>query len=584
LASCTLWLDAADPFNNGTSPGNGSGISTWYDKSGYGNNANVQYGSPYYNTTGLNGLPTIVMPGTTSPTNPTCFFGNITPNKGTTVTILMVGYMNIAQTAGNSRIVALGKIRNLVYNNVNYIAMYRNGKNIVPERSGASGNPPDTINSAYTNKPLLYGGWCDGGTMYATAQQGNYTTISTVGSSGNFNYVNYSLGDELAVNYTSNWNYPTPFNGTLSEVMIFSTNLSDAQRQTVEGYLSWKWGLQSNLPTSHPFYSAAFSLYINPFVNGCSISSNMEIAPFTKMGNGCGALVAASSQNFNLANFTLTSSPSNANNGLPGISITGWFYPSGTQANNATVFSISSSSGPTISCYYSGTNNWLTFNSNPGTTYIAWSFRVIPNAWNFIAYSIVYNSAGTSGNKAIHNYYLNGVRMNSIIGAWTVSSGTTTFDTNKIGYGSGLGYFNGFVDEFRVYKRALSPQDIRSMWWFGINQLTNIPTGQNYGNLIDTQALQIYYPCGPVNVCGNIQKASVSLTSYSAANTTQIALVFTGSNSAYYVSIARNTGGTLGSASNLSTLTYSYTDSGLNANTVYSYVITPYNELNVVMT
>jgi hypothetical protein len=40
----------------------------------------------------------------------------------------------------------------------------------------------------------------------------------------------------------------------LSEFIVFSNTLTDTQRQQVEGYLAWKWGLQANLPTStHPY-------------------------------------------------------------------------------------------------------------------------------------------------------------------------------------------------------------------------------------------------------------------------------------------------------------------------------------------
>jgi hypothetical protein len=40
----------------------------------------------------------------------------------------------------------------------------------------------------------------------------------------------------------------------MSEIVIYNQVLSTAQRQQVEGYLAWKWGLQANLPTStHPY-------------------------------------------------------------------------------------------------------------------------------------------------------------------------------------------------------------------------------------------------------------------------------------------------------------------------------------------
>jgi len=45
------------------------------------------------------------------------------------------------------------------------------------------------------------------------------------------------------------------FNGTISEIMIFNTTLSNTDRQAVEGYLAWKWQLNTSLPTTHPYYS-----------------------------------------------------------------------------------------------------------------------------------------------------------------------------------------------------------------------------------------------------------------------------------------------------------------------------------------
>jgi hypothetical protein len=49
------------------------------------------------------------------------------------------------------------------------------------------------------------------------------------------------------------------FNGTLSELVVFSNALSSSQRQQIEGYLAWKWGLQGSLPGSHVFRSVAMT-------------------------------------------------------------------------------------------------------------------------------------------------------------------------------------------------------------------------------------------------------------------------------------------------------------------------------------
>lgn len=46
---------------------------------------------------------------------------------------------------------------------------------------------------------------------------------------------------------------PLPVNFYIHEFLCFTEFFSDSQRQTVEGYLAWKWGLQNMLPFGHPY-------------------------------------------------------------------------------------------------------------------------------------------------------------------------------------------------------------------------------------------------------------------------------------------------------------------------------------------
>ena len=41
--------------------------------------------------------------------------------------------------------------------------------------------------------------------------------------------------------------------GYLNEFLLVPRNITILQRQQLEGYLAWKWGLQGNLPSTHPF-------------------------------------------------------------------------------------------------------------------------------------------------------------------------------------------------------------------------------------------------------------------------------------------------------------------------------------------
>ena len=44
--------------------------------------------------------------------------------------------------------------------------------------------------------------------------------------------------------------------GYVYELIVFKITVNTATRQSVEGYLAWKWGIQNSLPTTHPYYLA----------------------------------------------------------------------------------------------------------------------------------------------------------------------------------------------------------------------------------------------------------------------------------------------------------------------------------------
>jgi len=51
--------------------------------------------------------------------------------------------------------------------------------------------------------------------------------------------------------------YNDYFDGQIAEVIDCNEALTTTERQRVEGYLAWKFGLESNLPAEHPYASAA---------------------------------------------------------------------------------------------------------------------------------------------------------------------------------------------------------------------------------------------------------------------------------------------------------------------------------------
>jgi hypothetical protein len=63
-------------------------------------------------------------------------------------------------------------------------------------------------------------------------------------------------GDTNMVIGAASSNASSPFLGLLGEAVLMA-NYSSTDSPKTEGYLAWKWGLQSQLPSSHPYKSAA---------------------------------------------------------------------------------------------------------------------------------------------------------------------------------------------------------------------------------------------------------------------------------------------------------------------------------------
>jgi hypothetical protein len=63
--------------------------------------------------------------------------------------------------------------------------------------------------------------------------------------------------DSTGVSIAGNLAGAEGLNGFFSEVVVYQRALPTTERQKIEGYLAWKWGLQSQLPYDHP-YAASF--------------------------------------------------------------------------------------------------------------------------------------------------------------------------------------------------------------------------------------------------------------------------------------------------------------------------------------
>jgi len=178
-----------------------------------------------------------------------------------------------------------------------------------------------------------------------------------------------------------------------------------------------------------------------------------------------------------------------------GFSITGWVYPTSSStgsANNATICYLSNGAlGGNISIYMNNLNNALDISFGGVSDISLVAFPLIINRWSFISITC----QGIAGNKGQYSYYLNDVSLNNIQAGWPNTSApyisnylgglpSTTIIRTATGP---LGNFKGCIEDFRVYNRVLSPQDIFSLWCLGFSNTS-------YTNLIDTNGLNLYFP------------------------------------------------------------------------------------------
>ena len=96
----------------------------------------------------------------------------------------------------------------------------------------------------------------------------------------NYNYTSGALnvfanGSNIATNTRTTNLLATPqtytygaqsSNAFYYESVIYNNSLTTTQQQQVESYLAWKWNLQRNLPTTHPYYNSPYVAY-NQYVN-----------------------------------------------------------------------------------------------------------------------------------------------------------------------------------------------------------------------------------------------------------------------------------------------------------------------------
>ena len=235
IPGCQLWLDGAD---SSTVTGTTS-VTQWRDKSGNGRNTTTT-GTVSYANSGIS--------ITTSSSYLTGSFGS--PDyTGTTLSCFIVASMNSA-SGSVARLLGLGKVGTQDWDNLASMIAFARGGGLVLRtyrNSQTLASPPSI--PAYDTRFLA----SSGQTSSATFMSINGGTISTQSLSGAFAINAYRIGHDLAPDDVNE-----QFNGVINEIIVYFSELTTTQRQSIEGYLARKWGftsMYSALPSIHPFSS-----------------------------------------------------------------------------------------------------------------------------------------------------------------------------------------------------------------------------------------------------------------------------------------------------------------------------------------
>lgn len=230
-ASLELWFDAND---TATVTLNGSTVSQWDDKSG--NTRNISQGSasqqPTWNSTGLNGMPTVVFNGSNDIL--------LNQNAGTigVTNITIISLMRYAGASGEDVPIVIGqtgqtgRIRGLYRPNNGTTQGFACWATDITSSSlstdtGGTHHIFEAVMPDNTSVNLYRDGVVDTGAPRAL----NGSAAQPV------NFDGFSLGSlqgPAVGNYYSNVE--------VSEALILYTAISDADREKIEGYLAWKWG------------------------------------------------------------------------------------------------------------------------------------------------------------------------------------------------------------------------------------------------------------------------------------------------------------------------------------------------------
>jgi hypothetical protein len=244
-----LWLDAND---SGTIALNGSTVSQWSDKSGNNRHATQAVGAnqPGYSATAFNSKPALTWPVVTPATTVNVWLD-------TPAFSAADGSRRFASFLVGRLQTGLADVRRMMQSRTDFQYYYlgmNSGAATLAFIAGVAALPSNFISSAAINSPFL--ATILFGTDEVSSNQHRLTlnggAVGPADNSGNTGALNtggFRIGANIPLGDYS-------WGGEICEVIHIAGTITAADREKVEGYLAWKWGLESNLPMGHPYKNA----------------------------------------------------------------------------------------------------------------------------------------------------------------------------------------------------------------------------------------------------------------------------------------------------------------------------------------
>ena len=226
----TAWYKA-----DSISGSDGDAVSSWSDSSGNGNDSSQATAArqPTLQTNELGGLPVVRFDGS----NDILSDGDISDLDVGTGDIWLACLFKSTDDSSAQYFFEKGGTQFALMTSAAGVLQARLGSNSnIPKQSAGNWSRTEFVLVTASRVSGSCNGFVDGSSMTTTGT----TNTGSIDNTSVFDIGAASVGGQ-------------PLTGDIAEILVGGATLTTANREKIEGYLAWKYGLQANLPSDHTY-------------------------------------------------------------------------------------------------------------------------------------------------------------------------------------------------------------------------------------------------------------------------------------------------------------------------------------------